>query len=166
MLTQMAAILIAGIGLGGGVVKLFDTVGARLNADTNLAIAVWILDSPTARPVPRWTSTCLALFNIVYGDRHFSRKCFVRSTVVSIGTAVISTVAVFGASPSLDAETLSSPRDYSSMLEVAWPALAYLGFQWCLCDYLVLLSTRLFVHRMSRTESTAAWLMLIGTNQP
>src|SRR5690348_3875732 len=99
LLTVVVAKISLGLSFIYAVVKFFDLIGSRLNEDTNLVVAVWILDASAAKPIRRWPSSSLALFSTVYGPRHFTWRCFSRSALISLITAVgaiLTSVALLG----------------------------------------------------------------------
>ena len=72
-----------GLGLFYGVQKFFDLVGDRLNEDTKLEIAVWLLGVEVGKRVEPWPDTFAKLFDRVFGKRHLSWTCFYRSCLAS-----------------------------------------------------------------------------------
>lgn len=56
-LTAIGTQIAVGGGLFYGVVKFFDRVGDRLNEDTRLAIAVWLLGVKTTPKMQGWPDT-------------------------------------------------------------------------------------------------------------
>jgi hypothetical protein len=74
----------SGLGLFYGMVKFFDTVGEKLNDDTRLEIAVWLLDVKTTKKVESWPATFAKVFDRVFGERHLSWKCFSRSCLATL----------------------------------------------------------------------------------
>ena len=68
--------LACGLGLFYGVIKLFDLVGDRLNNDTRLQIAVWLLGAKIGESVQNWPETFAKVFDIVFGRKHLSWRCF------------------------------------------------------------------------------------------
>ena len=81
--------LVAGGVFAGIVWKFFDKVEAVLTDDTKLEIAVWLLGVKTAEKVKTWPETFAKLFNRVFGTRHFSVKCAVRSCIGSLCALVV-----------------------------------------------------------------------------
>lgn len=72
-----------GLGLFYGVTKVFDLVGDRLNEDTKLEIAVWLLGVKVSQKLEPWPDTFARVFDRVFGKKHLSWKCFWRSCVAS-----------------------------------------------------------------------------------
>jgi hypothetical protein len=82
-LTALGTRFGVGLGLFYGAVKFFDLVGDRLNEDTRLEIAVWLLGVKTAERVQNWPETFTKVFDRLFGTRHLSWKCFWRSCVIT-----------------------------------------------------------------------------------
>lgn len=81
-LTAIGTQIAVGGGLFYGVVKFFDLVGDRLNEDTRLEIALWLLGVKTAEKLQPWTQTFTTVFDRVFGRKHLSWRCFFRYTGV------------------------------------------------------------------------------------
>ena len=78
--TAIGTHIAVGFGLFYGVVKFFDTVGDRLNEDTKLEIAVWLLDrKQLSNTFLNWPDTFAKVFDRVFGSRHISWACFLRA---------------------------------------------------------------------------------------
>jgi hypothetical protein len=84
---------LVGLGLFYGVMKFFDAVGDRLNDDTKLEIAVWLLGRKKFGPrVEPWPDTFAKVFDRVFGSKHLSWKCFRRSCLISYALVIIQLV--------------------------------------------------------------------------
>jgi hypothetical protein len=167
LLTVVVAKISLGLSFIYGVVKFFDLIGSRLNEDTNLAVAVWILDASVAKPIRRWPSSSLALFHAVYGPRHFTWRCFSRSALISVITAVgaiLTSVALLGPISRWLQLDSANPHLALELWTAFYPLTIYLAVQWSVCDYIVLVGTRLFVRWMARTNSMFLWLILMALN--
>ena len=75
--------LAAGAVLAGIVWKFFERVEAVLTENTKLEIAVWLLGVKVGQKVEPWPETFAKVFDRVFGKRHLSWKCFVRSCAAS-----------------------------------------------------------------------------------
>jgi hypothetical protein len=89
VLTSIGAHFAFGGVLFYGVQKFFEEIEKKLSADTKLEIAVWLLDLRPAEAIERWPPTFVKLFNVVFGEKHISWKCFWRSWLVSVITTAI-----------------------------------------------------------------------------
>ncbi len=93
--------LVAGGVLAGIVWKFFERVEAVLNEDTKLEIAVWLLGVKTAEKVQGWPDTFARVFDRVFGTKHLSWKCFLRSCLASFSVALIAWLVTCQFRPSL-----------------------------------------------------------------
>jgi hypothetical protein len=85
-----------GIGLFLGVHRFFAAVGDVLKEDTRLKIALWLLDAKTAPAVEPWPATFAKVFDRVFGEKHLSWKCFLRSCASSLILATVTATYTFG----------------------------------------------------------------------
>jgi hypothetical protein len=131
-----------------GVMKLFDAAGDRINEDTRLDIAVWLLDLKTTRKVQGWPGTFAKVFDRVFGNRHLSWSCFARSCVVSIASGLLIWLWLW-----------LEDRKIYDMLYQYFGQYGRYGFLLIPClflsnlvpDYLSLLQTRYFLNRQRLT---------------
>jgi hypothetical protein len=99
LLVSVATHLAFGGGLFYGVLKFFEEVEKKLNPDTRLGIAVWLLDLHPSQNVQGWRSTFAKIFERVFGWKHMSWKCFWRSCAVTVIMTLIVMLARTAASP-------------------------------------------------------------------
>jgi hypothetical protein len=92
-LVSVGAHLVFGGGLFYGIQKFSEEVEKKLTGDTKLEISLWLLDISPTRSIQGWRATFLKLFNLVFGDKHLSWRCFFRSCVVTAAAVVILQVA-------------------------------------------------------------------------
>ena len=167
--------LAAGGVLAGIVWKFFERVEAVLTDQTKLEIAVWLLGVKVGDKVEPWPKTFVTVFDRVFGTKHLSWKCLLRSCVaslVSIGIVVILNFRSFAfwfQETVLETAGSAYSPSYRVFVLLLSSLVANLGM-----DYLSLLKTRLFLGRMGRTSSvgktglvfidfviTSAWASLI-----
>src|ERR1039457_6711472 len=89
--------LAAGGVLAGIVWKFFERVEAVLTDQTKLEIAVWLLGVKVGQKVEPWPDTFAEVFDRVFGKKHLSWKCFLRSSIAScaaIGLTLLATFAI------------------------------------------------------------------------
>jgi hypothetical protein len=158
--TFVGKTLAVGGALFYGVQKFFDVVGDKLNNDTRLEIAVWLLDRKKVSPAfQKWSSMFADVFDRVFGSKHLSWKTFGRSCIATLISC--SLCSLFFAFAYLKRLTLV-------------PALfgATLLFSF---DYLSLLETRYILRIMSRSRSIFGVTLLLvidllygrdGSNSP
>ena len=66
-----------------GIQRFFREVEEKLNEDTKLEIAIWLVGVRVGPAVEAWPATFARVFDRVFGSKHLSFKCFFRSTVAS-----------------------------------------------------------------------------------
>src|ERR1035437_9782640 len=76
--------MVAGAALAGIVWKFFERVEAVLTDQTKFEIAVWLVGVKVGEKVEPWPETFARVFDRVFGTKHFSWKCFSRSTIASV----------------------------------------------------------------------------------
>jgi hypothetical protein len=76
-------VVVAGGVLAGIVSKFFDRVENVLTENTKLDIAVWLLGIKTTEKLQHWPDTFAKIFDRVFGEKHLSWKCFLRSAMAS-----------------------------------------------------------------------------------
>src|SRR5664279_2185562 len=103
--------------LAGIVWKFFERVEAVLTDQTKFEIAVWLLGVKVGQKVETWPDTFAKVFDRAFGTKHFSWRCFWRSTVAS--TAVVLGFLVSG--PSLWT-LLLNPRSVTAIAFAAFCA--------------------------------------------
>jgi hypothetical protein len=145
-----------GIGLLYFIDKFFKVVEEKLNDDTKLEIAVWLLGLKTVERVKRWPDTFAKVFDRVFGDRHLSWKCFFRSCIASAITLVaVAAVLLLRAQDMSNFSMSSFIRALLSDLRIQVPVNIGL-------DYLSLLCTRYFISLTRRFTSFRATFLLLS----
>lgn len=85
--TKSAVSFLVQFGVAGtlfyGIQKFFKEVEDKLADDTKSEIAGWLVEFRIADRVQNWPNTFAKLLNKVFGEKHFSWKCFWRSAVCS-----------------------------------------------------------------------------------
>jgi hypothetical protein len=137
--TAVAKHIGVGLGLFYGVIKLFDTIGDRLNEDTKLEISLWLLDVRTEKSITSWPSTVSIFFDRVFTARPLSFRGFLRSALIT-GVALLANVGILTAfRPELGSFFLRHDMLFPSF----WAANL-------LPDYASLLATRYMLSRKGR----------------
>jgi hypothetical protein len=149
LLAATAAHFAIGGGLFYGVLKFFEAIENRLSVDTKLEIAVWLLDLQPAEALERWPSTFLKLFNVVFGERHISWKCFWRSwlaSVITTAAVLVSGAAIKG----LEVQSYYGPVPYQTVIIIGILCSTIGNF---LPDYLSLWKTRYLLNQSLKQTS-------------
>jgi hypothetical protein len=92
--------LAAGGVLGGIVWKFFKHVGDALNEQTNREIARWLRVKKfetgiISEEADSWPYTFVKMFDRVFGEKHLSWKCFLRSSIASCIAIAITLLVTF-----------------------------------------------------------------------
>jgi hypothetical protein len=140
--------LVAGGVLAGIVWKFFERVEAVLTDSTKFEIAVWLVGVKVGQRVEPWPDTFAKVFDRVFGSRHLSLKCFLRSCIASLSSVAIVVIFMFG-------------RDaINSLLKVRYFAFwALVGN--AIPDYASLFKGRRLVETMRRTRRPPLWALLL-----
>ena len=149
-----------GIGLFTVIAVFFERVEKGLSEDTKLRISLWLLEVNPAEYFKSWPETFPAVFDTVFGDKHLSWRCFLRSSVASFaGLGVVVLVTLVWAEEDMGFAILFSDF-YGTPLFLL---LGMLGAALNLFpDYLSLLETRFVLRRMRRAGGVGlvGWLAL------
>lgn len=141
-------VLVAGGVLAGIVWKFFDKVEDKLNDDTKLEIAVWLLGvKPIGPKMEPWPDTFAKVFDRVFGTKHLSWKCFWRSCIASY--------SVFLIAPLWGAMFVPGFR------KTLWSFFAVGWITNALPDYISLLETRFVLSIMRKTQNLILRLLLL-----
>jgi hypothetical protein len=141
--------LLAGVAVFGAVWGFFRGVESVLTDDTKLEIGNWLRGVKTADHVP-WPDTFARVFDRVFGTKHLSWKCFLRSCLASLSLALIGAVGVG-----------SIPRFETTVgAYLAWWLRVLAFFMACnaIPDYLSLLETRWVLRTIRNRQS--GWVSL------
>jgi len=147
----------AGGVLAGIVWKFFERVEAVLTEQAKFEIAVWLVGRKKFAPkVQPWPETFAKVFDRVFGVRHLSWKCFWRSCVASYSLFLLILCLYSLASSELN--LIKSVFDWKWLvLTLIFPFVMN-----ALPDYVALLSTRLVLAGMRRTDKGVAWIVLLA----
>lgn len=110
------------------------------------------------KSLPNWPSTFARVFDHIFGEKHLSWKCFFRSSIASVLSAIMVCLAWGIIDPSFFIHYFSS--DVLNTLMTATLGITIFNF---LPDYLSLLESRYIIKRMSQTQSivkTLVWFII------
>ncbi|HEY1946723.1 MAG TPA: hypothetical protein VGG97_06945 [Bryobacteraceae bacterium] len=162
----MSIELFARFAVGGvlfyGTQKFCKEVEEKLNADTKLAISLWLLSPSISNKVQLWPKGVDGTFTTVFGNKHFSPQSFIHSAIGSYLSATfayilaqylwLTPVGVIG---------IIAPPAQKHYLQVVTLVASF-----TLCnlipDYISLLKIRYLLGRMvGGSLWKAAWLLLV-----
>jgi hypothetical protein len=129
------------------VLKFFEEIEKSLSAETKLEIAVWLLRIP-GKTAESWRSIFPKIFNMVFGEKHFSWKCFRRSCEV---TAIVTFIVML-------ARTALSPIPKNALSETVSFVLLFVSgvFGSSFPDYMSLWKTRQLLNLTRRLNNPVA----------
>jgi hypothetical protein len=146
----------------GGFVYAILELGEKLASQrAKDALSKWLLtfDVKKAGALPDGTQE---LFERIFGERHFSLKCFVRSAAFSLGAIAFITVLLL----------LIYPRDFTNIKNRFFTAWLFIPGDWLLIllwlpwsilvDYVSLLKTRLILHILTVFRTGLIAIAIVG----
>lgn len=153
----------AWLGIASGVWALFERAETVLTSDARVAISKWLRNLDPGSSVINWTGTFVMVFDRLFGERHFSWKCFFRSAIASLVTVII--VFILALSLFLKkSQELQGPE----LIEVSRfiissiiPLLFAFSILNLIPDYLSLLETRYVLRWMSSATTVRRNLLLL-----
>jgi hypothetical protein len=143
--------LMAWGGTTAGLWFLFVRAEKALSEDAREKVAGWVAEADLGKGIRSIPHQFALLFDRVFGERHLSLRCFLRSTVASVVAVVIV------------ATLLRPPRLWSESGDplFVWAGMALLGLMFnAIPDYLSLLETRWAVGWMRRSKRLVAPLLV------
>jgi len=87
--TSLFAYILAWFGFMGGIWALFDRAETVASTDTKAAVSRWLRNLDPTKAMPNWPTTFVAMFDHVFGERHLSWRCFLRSCIASFISVLI-----------------------------------------------------------------------------
>jgi hypothetical protein len=154
----MESSILIWLGLLGSVWTIFEATESVASRDTKQRISHWLGRRLTARDTGSWPVTFVRLFDDVFGSRHFSVRCFYRSTLTSLAaTAIVALIYVAGRWDNRSTFVWNLVG-----AEFFWYAIVLTLLITVIPDYASLLETRLVIGLMTQTNSiTIVALLLI-----
>jgi hypothetical protein len=112
-LNSPPGVVTAGSVLAGVVWKFFDRVEGVLADKTRQDIAAWLGAFSPSRSFSPWPRTFASVFDRVFGVRHFTWHCFLRSSFMSLTTAALAWFLAFAAFGAVHGYVVSEVLDIS-----------------------------------------------------
>ena len=137
----------------GGVYMLFVMAEETLQKNDRDHIAIWLLGADLPEDL-NWPSMFVALFDRVFTEKHFSLKCFRRSSVASVAAVVVITLTVMAGDPPIYDEVFEDDIITIVMLTaIVIFAFVFIMLAFNLLpDYLSLYETRLVLGFMAKSD--------------
>ena len=142
------AYIAAWLGIITGIRKLFKDTEEDVLPDFKKSVAAWIQNLKPAEKIANWPDQFAQLFDSVFGKKHFTFKCFLRSSVASYVSVILMFFIVGVLRPhEFHYMLLNSNLDFIFLMLFAF------GFLNLIPDYLSLLETRYMLHWMNKSYS-------------
>ena len=152
----------------GGIWLLFDRAEIVLHEDVRKQLTAW-LKKDKSFDSKKWPALFISIFDRIFGERHFTLKCFFRSCVSSIFIMLIITLIFFsiGSFNSMiqylesfdnflslltDSEKLKNTKDFSYTFTIFFIILSKGFIINLIPDYLSLLETRIILNLLPNSS--------------
>lgn len=135
--------------LVGGIWLLFDKADQIASGETKTWLLAWLKNSGSDRAFYLWPDKFGKIFDAIFGNRHLSRKCFIRNVIASILSFLI--ISVLYISIHSDQMHLLWRIFQDDAIYVATFFLAIILNT--IPDYVSLLETRIILNRMQKYKS-------------
>jgi len=136
---------------------LFQQAETVVKPEVKAAISQWLQNLNPTTAFANWPVTFAAVFDRIFGERHFSWHCFIRSCAASFLAVVIATLVWAALRPSQFTAFVQYLKNTSLFAVFLFAALLNL-----IPDYLSLLETRYIIRWMSKRASTFRILGLLA----
>ena len=138
-----------------GLWFLFEKAEKAVSGEARTRVSQWLLNLEPAASIRTWPESFARVFDQIFGSRHFSVRCFYRSSLASLAAVAVITLLIMALLPSL---AIIQPGD-GFILRPYLGQIGLLVMINLLADYLSLLETR-HVIRWMKARST--WLVVVG----
>ena len=137
--------------LVGGLVTLFSFAEKVAKPEVKRAIANWLQNLQIGVPLSNWPAQFAAMFDGIFGEHHFSWRCFWRSCVTSILSLVVIIIIL---------KSLRSESAHKENIGLVGAFLLWGSFN-LIPDYFSLLESRYIIYWMSKKYSISRVLTLL-----
>jgi hypothetical protein len=164
----IVAYIAAWLGIGVAVFALFEKGEDALRQEAKSDISRWLQNVDPTGVVGSWPGGFVMLFDSVFGERHFTKRCFFRSCVASLLAILTASTLIYALNP------LAFTREVNYLLVPPWQGDWPFGSAFVLQavvltlivganllgDYLSLLKARYLLQWMSKVRIGA--LLTVG----
>ncbi len=157
-LTPLIAYLGAWVSTCGLTWVLFSRGEAIISHDVKVRVRNALKgESDLIGRVETWPQQFSELFDVVFGKKHLSGKCFNRSVVASILAGLITFLIWWSLRPEYYFELFSQDDISLILLILVASSISYNSIP----DYISLLESRFIIRKMSQTSSVQKWVLLL-----
>jgi len=154
--SQFVSYILAYGGVIGIIWFLFSNAEDTLKPKVKKDISKWLKNIDPIEPVKNWPDQFAAVFDRIFGEKHLSWRCFLRSSIASFSAIAIMIFIWLVLYP---ASFLATFEGMTSV-EGAFVVLVFGSIVNLIPDYLSLLETRCLLLWMSR-KSGKLWIFLL-----
>lgn len=148
----MVAGILAWLGTCTAVLALFSYADKAASPEGKVRARA-LLDFAWKDTITRWPSVFVEMFDSIFGERHFTWRCFWRSCVASLAAVSVCSVFFYWLRPEMAGEMFEN-----FAIADWWPLLLFfIGFN-LLPDYFSLLETRVVLRILTRGNRT--WMSI------
>ena len=144
--------VLALLSLGGGIWVLFERAETVIKPNVREDISRWLRNLDPGGSLRNWPDAFGKVFDSVFGERHLSWKCFVRSAITSIISVAIMTVLF------IILTTQASLPDLEGYLFIVMSGVIFNVIP----DYVSLLETRVVLQLMKRSSTIGRAVLVIA----
>jgi hypothetical protein len=130
---------------------LFDRAETVATDEAKTAVSRWLRNLDPVGPLAHWPTAFATVFDRVFGERHLSWRCFLRSCVASVASVAIVTI-IWVVLRRQEAALFIQKNLASGMLFALAVILSAVVLN-TIPDYLSLLETRYVIHWMGKRPS-------------
>lgn len=152
--------VLAWAGATGGFWFLFEKAERVLSQSSKERVITWVQEADLKSILGSIPGQFATLFDQVFGERHLSWKCFIRSSIASVAAAIV----VFVLIVSQLARTLPDRAHALGAADLV-PALLVAGVANLLSDYVSLLETRTVVRWVAEPQGSSAGISRFATTE-
>jgi len=156
------------LGICGGIWGLFAKVESVLKEDTKRAVSSWLKNLNPEEVTATWPEQFIQVFDSIFGEKHLSWRCFWRSCLASLCSALVTIATVAAVRPGklgVMAVFISGNNSASDEL-LSYLPLVLFGtvFLLLIPDYLSLLESRYVIRWMSGKVPITRIFILLSTD--
>jgi len=152
---SIPATLISWLAITGGIWKLFERVEKVTSPE---AASRWLRNLDLTGAFSSWPATFAAAFDNIFGERHFTWRCFFRSCIASL-IAVVIVTCIWGALHPDQFSAFFQTDEWYERIGALFILGATINF---IPDYISLLETRYVIRRISDDPSIGRALVFLA----
>ena len=154
--------LVAWLGFGSAVWTLFERAETVIRPEIRTSISRWLQNADLGQAVKSWPDSFGKVFDAVFGERHLSLKCFIRSSLASITAVLLVSIVAWAVDPEIFRQLTTDVLIADHPILNIITSMLLLGALLNLIpDFISLLESRYIIKWMSQKKSVILWLLLL-----